>query len=77
MLMVSLGIIPELSFNAAAIQNFNDGTGWYERGDVRWVRANHTYGPEESGPDGCEFILISMGPIDVQWESGDTYQANA
>ena len=56
---------------------FNDGTGWYKTGDVRWVRANHTYGPEESGPDGCEFILVSMGPIDVQWESGDTYQANA
>lgn len=56
---------------------FNDGTGWYETGDVRWVRANHTYGPEESGPDGCEFILISLGPIDVQWASGDTYEANA
>jgi len=56
---------------------FNDGTGWYEQGDVRWVRANHVYGPEESGPDGCEFLLISMGPIDVQWETGDTYQADA
>jgi len=31
------------------------------------------YGPEESGEEGCEFILISMGPIDVKWESGDTY----
>jgi len=55
---------------------FNDGTGWYEPGDVRWVRANHTYGPEESGPDGCEFILVSMGPIDVQWEAGATFQAD-
>ena len=56
---------------------FNDGTGWFKKGDVRWVRANHTYGPEESGPEGCEFILISMGPIDVQWEEGKTYLANA
>ena len=24
-----------------------------------------------------EFILISMGPIDVQWESGNTYLADA
>ena len=44
---------------------FNDGTGWYKKGDVRWVRADHMYGPEESGEEGCEFILISMGPIDV------------
>ncbi len=56
---------------------FNDGTGWYTTGDVRWVRAGHTYGPEESGPDGCEFILISTGPIDVQWEDGDTFHADA
>jgi len=56
---------------------FNDGTGWYAPGDVRWVRANHVYGPEESGPEGCDFLLISMGPIDVQWEAGSTYQANA
>ncbi len=53
---------------------FNDGTGWYKPGDVRWVRADHCYGPEESGPDGCEFILVSSGPIDVNWESGDTYE---
>lgn len=56
---------------------FNDGTGWYKNGDVRWVRANNMYGPEESGPEGCEFILISLGPIDVQWEDGDTYEADA
>jgi mannose-6-phosphate isomerase-like protein (cupin superfamily) len=56
---------------------FNDGTGWYGAGDVRWVRANNTYGPEESGPEGCEFILISMGPIDVQWESGETFAPDA
>ena len=28
------------------------------------------YGPEESGLDGCEFILVSAGTIDVNWESG-------
>ena len=52
---------------------FNDGTGWYKPGDVRWVRANTMYGPEEAGPEGCEFVLVSTGPIDVQWEGGDTY----
>ena len=56
--------------------NFNDDTGWYKPGDEKWVRANHMYGPEESGPDGCEFILVSAGPIDVNWESGQTYQPN-
>ena len=50
---------------------FNDGSGWYGPGDVRWVRANTMYGPEEAGPEGCEFVLVSPGPIDVQWESGE------
>ena len=56
--------------------NLNDDSGWYKPGDVRWVRANHMCGPEESRPDGCEFILSSAGPIDVNWDPGQTYQPN-
>jgi hypothetical protein len=56
---------------------FNDGSGWYGPGEVRWVRADTWYGPEEAGADGCEFVLISQGPIHVQWEGGETYEANA
>jgi len=56
---------------------FNDGSGWYEVGDLRWVRAGLEYGPEEAGPDGCDFLLISYGPINVQWAEGKTYEVNA
>jgi hypothetical protein len=41
------------------------------RGDLRWISADQEYGPEESGPEGCEFLLVSYGPMDVQWEGGD------
>ena len=34
--------------------------GVYRVGDVRWVRAGTYYGPEEAGPDGCEFLLAGM-----------------
>lgn len=49
---------------------FNDGSGWYQVGDLRWVRAGTYYGPEEAGPDGCEFLLISQGPISIMWGTG-------
>jgi len=52
---------------------FNDGSGWYREGDLRWARANVMYGPEEAGPDGCTFLLISAGPMDVQWKDSDTH----
>ncbi|GEL21590.1 hypothetical protein PSU4_05440 [Pseudonocardia sulfidoxydans NBRC 16205] len=52
---------------------FNDGSGWYHPGDLRWIEPYNEYGPEEAGPDGVEFLLISAGPIDVQWEGGDTH----
>ncbi|WP_040482049.1 cupin domain-containing protein [Luminiphilus syltensis] len=55
--------------------NFNDGLGWFSPGDVRWVRAGTIYGPEEAGPEGCEFILISQGPIEVAWKDGEVYNA--
>ena len=38
---------------------------------LRWISADQEYGPEEAGPDGCEFLLVSYGPMDVQWEGGD------
>jgi mannose-6-phosphate isomerase-like protein (cupin superfamily) len=53
--------------------SFNDGSGWYEAGDLRWVRAGLEYGPEESGPDGCDFLLISYGPVVTEWQGGDTH----
>ena len=42
--------------------------GWYEAGDVRWVRGGHSYGPEEPGPEGVSFLLVSCGgPIALRW----------
>lgn len=53
--------------------SFNDGSGWYHKGDLRWVRSGLSYGPEEAGPEGCDFLLISAGPINVQWEGAETF----
>lgn len=53
--------------------NFNDGLGWLKPGDVRWVRAGTWYGPEEAGPEGCIFVLVSQGPIEVKWDSGEAF----
>ena len=40
----------------------------YETGDVRWVKGGHSYGPEKPGPEGVEFILISVGgPVNLHW----------
>ena len=38
-----------------------DGEGTFEVGDMRWVKAGTSYGPERAGPDGCEVILITKG----------------
>jgi hypothetical protein len=38
-----------------------DGEGTFEVGDLRWVKAGTTYGPERAGPEGCEVILITKG----------------
>jgi redox-sensitive bicupin YhaK (pirin superfamily) len=57
--------------------SFNDGSGWYAPGDLRWVRKGTVYGPEEAGPEGVEFLLISQGPIDIEWTDGPTYKADA
>ena len=42
--------------------------GWYETGDIRWVSGGQSYGPEEPGSEGVEFILISSGgPVLLHW----------
>jgi hypothetical protein len=38
-----------------------DGEGSFHPGDMRWVKAGTVYGPERSGGDGCEVMLIASG----------------
>ncbi len=35
--------------------------GQYYTGDVRQVQGGYSYGPEQPGPDGVEFVLVSLG----------------
>jgi hypothetical protein len=42
--------------------------GWYETGDIRWVTGGHSYGPEQPGDQGVEFLLVSCGgPVNLRW----------
>jgi len=41
-----------------------EGEEPYREGDLRWVRGGFAYGPERSGPDGVEYMFISLGPYD-------------
>ena len=42
--------------------------GWYETGQVRQVRGGFSYGPEEPGDSGVEFVLVSVGgPVNLHW----------
>ena len=41
-----------------------EGEGSYREGDLRWVRGGFAYGPEQSGPDGVEYMFFSLGPYD-------------
>lgn len=41
-----------------------DGEPPYRVGDLRWVRGGFAYGPERSGPEGCEYLFFSLGPYD-------------
>lgn len=42
--------------------------GWFEPGEIRAVHGGHSYGPERPGPDGVEFVLISVGgPVALHW----------
>jgi hypothetical protein len=40
-----------------------EAEGAYAPGDVRWVTGGTAYGPETAGPYGCEFYIISTGPL--------------
>ena len=41
---------------------------WYSAGDIRWVRGGHAYGPEQPGPAGVDFVLVSLGgPVSLHW----------
>ena len=47
--------------------------GSFLPGDVRWVKAGHPYGPEEAGPKGTRFFLVSMGDeVGLNW--ADLYE---
>lgn len=42
--------------------------GWFGPGSVRGVQAGHEYGPEQADPDtGVQFLLVSSGPIAINW----------
>ena len=42
--------------------------GWFETGEIRAVHGGHSYGPEEPGDNGVEFVLLSLGgPVALHW----------
>ena len=42
--------------------------GQYYTGDIRQVTGGYSYGPEEPGPEGVEFVLFSCGgPVNLHW----------
>lgn len=44
----------------------------YHAGDIRWVKGGHSYGPEQPGPHGVEFVLVSIGgPVNLHWADLD------
>lgn len=46
--------------------------GQYYAGDIRQVKGGYSYGPEEPGPDGVEFVLFSCGgPVNLHWADLD------
>jgi hypothetical protein len=46
--------------------------GQYYTGDIRQVKGGYSYGPEEPGPDGVEFVLFSCGgPVNLHWADLD------
>jgi len=50
--------------------------GNFVRGDVRWIKAGHAYGPELSGDEGVRFFLMSLGDeIGLNW--ADLYDTPA
>ena len=56
-----------LYFITRGSMRFGD-EGWFQTGDIRWVRGGHSYGPEQPGPEGVEFLLLSCGgPVALHW----------
>jgi hypothetical protein len=43
-----------------------ESEGSYVPGDVRWVKGGSAYGPETAGPSGCDFYIISTGPLSAK-----------
>jgi hypothetical protein len=43
-----------------------ESEGSYGAGDVRWVNGGTAYGPETAGPGGCDFYIISTGPLSAK-----------
>ena len=42
--------------------------GWYDTGDIRAVAGGFSYGPEQPGRAGVEFVLLSIGgPVNLHW----------
>ncbi len=59
-------------FITAGSMQFGPQEPCYHAGDIRWVKGGHAYGPEQPGPDGVEFILISIGgPVNLHWADLD------
>lgn len=48
------------------------GEGTYREGDIRWVRGGYAYGGELPGPDGVEFIFVSLG--EYGWFDPDVHE---
>jgi len=53
-------------FTAGEMKIGNEGA--FRPGDIRWVKAGHAYGPEEAGPEGVRFHLLSLGGhVGLNW----------
>ena len=49
-----------------------DGEGTYLPGELRWVQAGVTYGPERAGADGTVLLIVSTnGPFGLRWAHED------
>ena len=49
-----------------------EGEGSYGPGELRWVGAGVTYGPERSGNEGAVVLIVSTsGPFGVRWGHTD------
>lgn len=55
-------------FVTAGEMQFGPQEPIYRAGEIRWVKGGHAYGPEQPGPDGVAFTLVSLGgPVNLRW----------